>query len=74
MSKKLDMKREVHQDYLHKVVLMEYERGWGSRVDDILYFRSKEDAEAYTKDFNSENTASSAPDWYMVATYKGVVS
>ncbi len=51
-----------------KVYLIESERGWGSRVDEVLEFDSKEEAEAYIKEFNSKNTASSVPDWYMYAT------
>lgn len=51
----------------HKVLLWEYERGWGSRLDDTLYFDTKEEAVAYAVQFNAKNTAKSAPDWYMVA-------
>lgn len=50
-----------------RVRVWEYERGWGSRLDDTLYFDTKEEAEAYCKDFNKDNTAAVAPDWYMVA-------
>lgn len=51
----------------HKVLLWEYERGWGSRLDDTLYFNTKEEALAYAAKFNAKNTAATAPDWYMVA-------
>jgi hypothetical protein len=48
---------------------MEYERGWGSRVDEILYFETQEDAEQYVKNFNSVNKEETVPNWYMTATY-----
>lgn len=50
-----------------KVVLMEYERGWGSRVDESIEFPTKEEAEKYCKEFNSKNTDNVVPDWYMTA-------
>ena len=53
----------------HKVTLYEFELGWGSRVDDTLYFETEDEARNYVKNFNSKNTASTAPDWYMVAEY-----
>ncbi len=51
-----------------KVKIEEYERGWGSKIDDILEFDTKELADAYIKEFNSKNTEPTAPDWYMVAS------
>ena len=52
---------------------MEYERGWGSRVDEVKYFPSEKEAKQFTEKFNSQNTAATAPDWYMVAVYDGRV-
>lgn len=49
------------------VDIMEYERGWGSRLDETKSFDSKTEAEAYIKEFNSKNTETVVPDWYMVA-------
>jgi hypothetical protein len=49
------------------VDLVEYEAGWGSRLDEVRLFDTFEEAEAYVKDFNSENTEATPPDWYMVA-------
>lgn len=51
----------------YRVDEIESERGWGSKVDDVSWFRTKEEAEAYIKKFNSRNTAATAPDWYMRA-------
>lgn len=50
------------------VELMEYERGWGSRLDETVYFDTEREANDYIKKFNAQNTAPTAPDWYMVAT------
>ena len=50
-----------------KVVIIESERGWGQRVDEVKYIDTREEAEKFAKDFNSQNTAATAPDWYMVA-------
>lgn len=51
-----------------KVFLVEYERGWGSKVDEVCYFDTLDVAEAFAKDFNSQNTSDTVPDWYMTAT------
>lgn len=50
-----------------KVVIIESERGWGQRVEDILYFMSVEKADAYVRVYNSPNNATVVPDWYMYA-------
>jgi hypothetical protein len=50
-----------------KVVVIESERGWGQRIDSERWFDSREAAEAFCKDYNKDNTAPVAPDWYMVA-------
>lgn len=48
---------------------MEYERGWGSRVDEVLEFDTEKEQEDYIRDYNTKyNTADKVPDWYMVAT------
>ena len=52
-----------------KVYLMESERGWGVRVDDIKEFETKELAQIYIDEFNSENDKDHVPDWYMYATF-----
>lgn len=50
-----------------KVVVIESERGWGQRVDEVRYYNQVENADAYVADFNKDNTADVAPDWYMGA-------
>ena len=57
----------------YRVDLIEYERGWGSKIDETLYFDNEEEAREYVKKFNARNTATSVPDWYMVADYRGRV-
>jgi len=52
----------------YRVFIMEYERGWGSRVDEQLDFNSYKEARTYQKKFNDENRSKIVPDWYMVAT------
>lgn len=52
---------------------MEYERGWGSKVESIEYFDNDEDAKARVSEFNSHNTATEAPDWYIVASLGAIV-
>ena len=50
------------------VGLMEYERGWGSRLDEVKRFDTYEEAKTFQENFNAQNTELEAPDWYMVAT------
>lgn len=55
----------------YRVDLIEYERGWGSKIDETLYFDNEEEAREYVKKFNARNTATTVPDWYMIAEYRG---
>lgn len=49
------------------VNIMEYERGWGSRLDEQkLFGNDKAAAEAFVKEYNKD-IKGSAPDWYMIA-------
>lgn len=50
------------------VDILEYERGWGNRVDETKTFSTFEKAESFAKEFNSRNTEEVVPDWYMVAS------
>lgn len=54
-----------------RVDLIEYERGWGSKIDETIYFDNEAEARQYCKDFNAKNTATTVPDWYMIADYRG---
>jgi hypothetical protein len=51
-----------------KVAIIESERGWGQRVDEVKEFKTYEEAKAFQIKFNAENIEDSVPDWYMVAS------
>lgn len=53
----------------YKVVVLEYERGYGSKVDEVIYFDTEANAKAFQREFNSLNTSNTVPDWYMIAEY-----
>lgn len=55
----------------HVVYVIEYERGWGSKVDEVKEFDSKKEAVDFVNNFNAENDLPSVPDWYMTAQYVG---
>jgi hypothetical protein len=48
-----------------KVAIIESERGWGQRIDEIRKFPSMEDAKIFVNEYNSHNTKEFVPDWYM---------
>lgn len=52
----------------YEVCIIESERGWGQRVDEVRHFDSKKEADDFVKDYNKENNLSVVPDWYMYAT------
>lgn len=58
---------------LHRVDLVEYERGWGSKIDEKKYFDSEAAAIKFCKEYNAQNTKTTVPDWYMIAEYRGAV-
>lgn len=51
-----------------RVVIVESERGWGTKIDEIKYFDTKEEAEKFCKEFNKDNPTDHVPDWYMQAS------
>jgi hypothetical protein len=57
----------------HKVLIIESERGWGQRIDDIELFETKQEALDFCEKFNSKNIETTVPDWYMRADYVGQV-
>ena len=57
----------------YRVDLVEYERGWGSKIDETLYFDNEAEARKYCEDFNAKNTETVVPDWYMRAEYGGPI-
>lgn len=52
----------------YKADIWEYERGWGSRLEETKVFDTEEERDLFIKNFNARNTEASAPDWYMVAS------
>jgi hypothetical protein len=50
-----------------KVYIIESERGWGSKIDEVREFETLELAQSFCDDFNSQNTETTVPDWYMRA-------
>lgn len=52
------------------VEVVEYERGWGSKVMYEKQFRTTERAEKFMHSINKHNTAPSAPDYYIIARLK----
>lgn len=48
-----------------KIAVIESEAGWGRKIDDWMVCLTVEDALKFKKEFNSKNTETSAPDWYM---------
>lgn len=65
---------QVKLESRYKVVIIESERGWGSKVDEVLYFDNEAEARQYVRDYNDKyNPPGPAPDWYMLARYEGEV-
>lgn len=58
----------------YRVDIIESERGWGSKIDETIYYDNEAEARAYVKEYNDKyNPPGPAPDWYMVAEYVGRV-
>lgn len=58
----------------YRVDIIESERGWGSKIDETMYFDNEAEARKYARDYNDKyNTATEVPDWYMRADYVGKV-
>ena len=57
-----------------KVELTEYERGWGQKHWDTVYFDNEAEARQYAIDYNlKHNNKDYVPDWYVRADYAGPV-
>jgi len=55
----------------YRVDIIESERGWGQKLDEVLYFDNEAEALEYARNFNSRNNLDHVPDWYMRAEYRG---
>lgn len=58
---------------LYRVDIIESERGWGQKVDEIKYFDNEPEAKKFVEDYNADNNLPQVPDWYMYAVYRGKV-
>lgn len=56
-----------------RVFIIESERGWGQRVDKVIEFPTREQAEEYCTAYNDEFNPpmERVTDWYMYATVEG---
>lgn len=56
-----------------KVFIIESERGWGQKVDEVKEFPTPQEAEAFCREYNSKHNPPGdvAPDWYMYARMEG---
>ena len=50
-----------------KVEIIESERGWGQRLDEVKEFPNRTKAEKFVEKYNSKNNLPQVPDWYMYA-------
>lgn len=50
-----------------RVIIREFERGWGNKINEIKEFDTQQEALDFCKDFNSVNNKDYIPDWYMKA-------
>ena len=64
---------QIPKPKAYRVDIVEHDRFLGSKLDESLYFDNEEEARSYVQTFNSKNTARTAPEWYMVAEYRGMV-
>lgn len=55
---------------MFKVDLIEYEQGWGSRVDETKEFKTLKKAQDFVTKFNSKNKSDVVPSWYMIAVLR----
>ncbi len=51
-----------------KVYMIESERGWGQKIDEVKSFPTLEEAQKFANEYNEKyNPPGPAPDWYIVA-------
>lgn len=54
------------------VEIIESERGWGQKVDEVKKFDNLKEARAFVRKYNAKNNLPYTPDWYMYARIVGV--
>jgi hypothetical protein len=65
---------EVKVGPLYRVAIIESERGWGSKVDEVKLFTDEQTAKDFCYHYNKDLPAGVAPDWYMIARYEGKIN
>jgi len=65
---------EVKVGPLYRVVIIESERGWGQKIDEVKFFTDERTALDFCHHYNKDNTSDTVPDWYMVARYEGRIN
>lgn len=64
---------EISMPIAYKVSIIESERGWGQKIDEVKYFDNEQDARKFVEQYNADLPDGPAPDWYMMAQYEGRV-
>jgi hypothetical protein len=54
-------------NFKFKVAIIESERGWGQKIDEVREFDNYEEAVKFIKDHNAENNEDQVPDIYWRA-------
>ena len=66
---------EVKVGPLYRVIIIESERDWGSKIDEVKYFSDSSSAKDFCDHYNEGlNKSDIIPDWYMVASYEGRIN
>lgn len=59
---------------MFRVYIIESERGWGQKIDEVKDFNTRQEARKFVEDYNRKyNPPGPTPDWYMLAQYVGEV-
>jgi hypothetical protein len=56
---------------LFKVNIIESERGWGQKVDEVCWFKTEEAADKFVKEHNAQNNKAEVPEIYWRAEKVG---
>jgi len=56
---------------MFKVHIIESERGWGSKVDEVREFATEAEQEEFIKTHNAQNNSATVPDIYWYAVKAG---
>lgn len=51
----------------YTAVIIESERGWGQKVDEVKEFDTPKERDDFVREYNSKLPNGPAPDWYMMA-------